>query len=223
MARLPRLALAGRPHYVLQRGHNGSPIFVDAEDRQAYLQILKEAIAANGIALHAYALGDAEVRLLVTPAQAEGVSRLMQAVGRRYVAGFNRRHGRHGTLWSGRFKSTVVDDAHVIDCVRHIETLPSGPVGSQWSSAGHHIGAASSPLIREHPSYWSIGNTPFDREAQYRRLLDEPLDEALSAAIDAAIDKGWPLGSAEFTHQLASETARRLHPLRRGRPSSRSP
>lgn len=227
MARLPRLALAGRPHYVLQRGHNGSPIFVDADDRQAYLQILKEAVAAHGIALHAYALADTEVRLLVTPTEADGVSRLMQAVGRRYVARFNRRHDRHGTLWSGRFRSTIVDDSHVVDCVRHVETagglgdearagLAAGDV--QWSSAAHHAGVRSSPLIREHPLFWSLGNTPFDREAQYRRLLEAPLDEALGRAIDASIEQGWPLGADEFRLRLAAETARRLHPLKRGRP-----
>lgn len=227
MARLPRLALAGRPHYVLQRGHNGSPIFVDADDRQAYLSILRESIAAAGIALHAYALGDTEVRLLVTPLEADGVGRLMQAVGRRYVAGFNRRHGRSGTLWSGRFRSTVVDDTHVIDCIRHVETH-GDPVGNQlgsggstsdeWTSAGHHAGLRASPLIREHPRFWTLGNTPFDREAHYRRLLAEPLDPALATAIDAAVEKGWPLGSVEFSRQLAAETARRLHPLKAGRP-----
>ena len=230
MARLPRLALAGRPHYVLQRGHNGSPIFVDADDRQAYLLILKESIAAAGIALHAYALGDTEVRLLVTPSEADGVGRLMQAVGRRYVAGFNRRHGRSGTLWSGRFRSTVVDDTHVIDCIRHVEThgdaasrvqvsqVPQGSTSDAWTSASHHAGSRASPLIKEHPRFWTLGNTPFDREAQYRRLLAESLDPALATAIDEAVEKGWPLGSVEFSRQLAAETARRLHPLKAGRP-----
>ena len=60
------------------------------------------------VALHAYALLDDAVQLLLRPPSDAALSRMMQALGRRYVAAFNRRHGRSGTLWDGRFRAGVV-------------------------------------------------------------------------------------------------------------------
>lgn len=68
---------------------------------------------------------------------------MMQAVGRRYVACFNARYRRTGTLWEGRFKSALVDsDRYALACYRYIELNPvrAGMVGTPgdypWSS--HH-------------------------------------------------------------------------------------
>ena len=96
MARQPRLAVAGELHHLLLRGHNGQAVFADDADRAAFVELLREPAARQGVAIHAYALLVAEVHLLVTPAQAESLGRLMQSIGRRYVALVNRRHARRG-------------------------------------------------------------------------------------------------------------------------------
>ena len=108
MARLPRLSAAGLPHLVEQFGHNGQAIFIDAADRVAYQSALSQAAAECGVAVHAYCFDKARILLLATPRDSEGLSRVMQRVGRRYTATFNRRNGRSGTLWSGRFRTTVL-------------------------------------------------------------------------------------------------------------------
>jgi putative transposase len=105
MARLPRLALPGRAHYIIQRGHRGGPVFDDDVDRRAFLDALREASAAHGVAVHAYALPAGEVQLLATPPSAAALSATMQALGRRYVGAYNRRHGQSGTLWDGRWRA----------------------------------------------------------------------------------------------------------------------
>ena len=56
MARLPRLSIAGLAHHVIQRGHNRQPIFLDDEDRLAYLAALRESAALHRVAVHAYVL-----------------------------------------------------------------------------------------------------------------------------------------------------------------------
>lgn len=226
MARLPRLALAGLPHHVLQRGQNQPPVFADAEDRRCYLQALQEATATQRVAVHAYALLDDQVQLLLTPPSAEALSRLMQAVGRRYVSAHNRRHGRAGTLWEGRFRAAVLDESsHLLACARHIERLPvlAGQVMHAadwpWSSAAHHVGRSRDQLVSLHPRFWGLGNTPFERELAWQRLLDEPLPDALSQQIVAAVAKGWALGSGAFLADLARATERPLAPRPRGRPA----
>ncbi len=225
MARLPRLALAGLPHLVLQRGLAHAPVFADADDRRTYLAALHEAAANLKVVVHAYVLLDDQVRLLLTPPSAEALSQLMQAVGRRYVSAHNRRHGRAGTLWDGRFRATVIEaDGWLLTAAREIEQAPqrAGLVGRAsdwpWSSAGHHLGRQRDPVVSAHPLFWALGNTPFERELAWQRLLDEPLPVAQQQQVEAALLKGWPLGSGAFLANLAGSTDRPLAPRPRGRP-----
>ncbi|MEY8876094.1 MAG: transposase [Leptothrix sp. (in: b-proteobacteria)] len=227
MARQPRLALAALPHHVLQRGQQHVPVFVDDDDRRAYLQALHEAAANERIAIHAYVLLDDQVQLLLTPPSAEGLSRLMQAVGRRYVGAYNRRHGRAGTLWDGRFRAAVVDaQSHLLLCARAIEQAPQrhgwlGPLADwPWSSAAHHVGRRRDALVSLHPCVWALGNTPFERELAWQRLLDEPLTDAVVQQVQQAISQGWALGSGAFLASLAEATDRPVSPRPRGRPSA---
>lgn len=99
MARQPRVAVPGHPHHLLIRGNNRQPIFSDDHDRQTLLVHLSNILREHRLALHAYVLMPNHVHLLVTPAAPEAVGRAVQSLGRRYVAGFNARHQRSGTLW----------------------------------------------------------------------------------------------------------------------------
>ena len=225
MARLARLAVAGLVHQVIQRGNNGQAIFIDRADREDYLRRLGEAAAANGVAIHAYALTDNEAILLATPTDASGLSRMMQSLGRRYVARFNRRHGRSGTLWEGRFRATVIEaERHLHACICFVELAPlrAGLVRQAqdhaWSSVRHHLGLASDPLLTDHPLYWAIGNTPFEREAAHRQLLERSLTAEQVLRIADATMKGWALGSDSFKATLEERTRRRVRPGLRGRP-----
>ena len=223
MARPQRLFLPGHPHHVIQRGHNGGAIFLDDEDRHSYLRHLGEVARESRVAVHAYALRDDRVHLLLTP-QAEGaISRMMQALGRRYVVAFNQRHGRSGTLWAGRFISHLVDEAAVLDCQCYIETgggaIEGGEASaSRWSSAAHHLGSRHDPLITPHRMVWALGNTPFEREAAYRARLQQGLPAATTLAIEQAMRHGLLLGDPTARRALERELHRPLAPRPRGRP-----
>lgn len=222
MARLPRLALGGLPHLVVQRGHNGQAVFADDEDRQAFLAALREATQQHQVAVHAYALLDHEVWLVLTPPTPESLSRAMQALGRRYVAGFNHRHGRSGTLWDGRFRATVVDPAtHLLPALLFVDTLAVRRGQSEavaWSSAPHHLGERRDALVSNSGAYWALGNTPFERESAWRRRLEEGLGEAASRQLEQAARKGWALGSESFLAEWSPTSTRPLVARRRGRP-----
>lgn len=225
MARLPRLAVPGLPHYLVQRGHNQQAVFLDDEDRRAYLAALSETVATQKLPVLAYCLLDDQVHLLVVPATAEAMSRMLQSLGRRYGAAFNRRHGRSGTLWDGRFRATVVEPGtHLLDAMRCVEQAPlrAGWTASAadwpWSSAAHHAGRTRVAWLSDPPLYWSLGNTPFERELAWLRLLDEPLADRVLARMMDAVHKGWALGSGTFVASLGAETDRPLAPRPRGRP-----
>ncbi|MGZ3159341.1 MAG: transposase [Burkholderiaceae bacterium] len=226
MARLPRLIIPDQLHHVVQSGNDRQQIFQDAEDYEAFLKWLRESSKLFKVAIHAYTLMPDRVHLLLSPTDETGLARMMQWIGRYYVPYFNRKYQREGTLWKGRYKATVIDpEQYFMPCCRYIELNPvrSGlaaePSEYRWSSYLHHIGARQDPVIMDHPKYWALGNTPFEREAAYRELTELALKEEEIRQISDFTAKGWALGSAVFKAGLEKKTQRRVSPTKRGRPA----
>ena len=225
MARLPRLILPAQPHYVIQRGNNGQPLFSDAADYLAFLGWLRTGAKTFKVAVHAYALMPDQLHLLVSPADETGLGQMMQWMGRYYVPYFNQKYGRSGTLWQGRYKTSVIDpDNYFLTCSRYLEFAPVGaglaprPLDYAWSSYAHHVGVRPDPIITDHPLYWALGNTPFDREAAYLALAEQALAADEVATVEKAVLKGWPLGSDAFKQALENRLKRQVLPAKRGRP-----
>jgi putative transposase len=225
MARTPRLALAGELHYLLLLGHNRQPVFADDPDREAYLAILRESAAHCRVAIHAYALLESEIHLLATPSESGALGRLMQSIGRRYVGAFNRRHSRSGSLWQGRFRTAVIDGATLghdatlqVECQPVLAGLVAVASDWPWSSAAHHLGRRRDPLIAEHTSYWTLGNTPFEREHAHAYSLGEGPKAVVAAAIERAVRQGRPVGGERFLQQVEVRTGRPTRVRPRGRP-----
>ncbi len=240
MARLPRLEIPRLPHLLLQRAHNFGCLAVDEHDAQAWQAALHQASRDQAVQVHGYGLWPQGFLLLLTPEHAGGLSRLMQSVGRRYGAHFNRRHGRSGGLWDGRFRTTVVDPAEsLLDALLMVESeagwqalatgrrvvadtpAAGGLVPPQWSSRDHHLGRRRDPVVQEAAAWWALGNTPFERELGWKRRLDAGLATRRAQSLADAVDKGWVLGGPPgdgFAALVEAATPRRLQPLRRGRP-----
>jgi putative transposase len=125
MPRLTRLSMPGQVHHILQRGNNRQAVFFDDEGRRLFLRWLGEAATAEGCAIHAYVLMTNHFHLAVTAESTRSIPRMMQSLGRRYVGFVNRSLGRTGTLWEGRYKSTILDsESYVLACLRYIEANP---------------------------------------------------------------------------------------------------
>ncbi len=230
MARLPRLTVPGYPHHVIQRGNNRQPVFVDDQDREALLGLLAEYAARHKVAIHAWVLMDNHVHLLATPTTDNGLPLMMQAVGRRYVQLFNRRHGRSGTLWEGRYRATLVQtDRYLLACMAYIDLNPvrAGMVARaadwRWSSHRHYIGQQQDRLVTPHPLCWGLGNTPFAREAAYADLVHQGIAADQQAKLTESALKGWALGDRAFLDQIEAQTDRRTTRGRAGRPALKKP
>lgn len=225
MARLPRLAVPGYPHHVIQRGIDRQPIFRDASDHEVMRGLLAEQSRAAGVALHAYVFMGNHFHLLATPAEGDALARMMQGIGRRYVRHFNTRVGRRGTLWEGRYRCALLQpEASLLDCMAYIDLNPvraglvEAPADYPWSSHRHCIGQASDKAISPHPVYWALGNTPFAREQAYAERVSKGLElEKVRALTDAALH-GWAVGEEAFLASLQKQTPRRLRKGRPGRP-----
>ena len=227
MARLPRLTLAGYPHHIIQRGNNRQMIFADTQDFETMLALLAENAQKFAVAVHAYVLMDNHFHLLATPATAEALPLMMQAVGRSYVRYFNNRHGRSGTLWEGRYRSTLIEtERYLLACMVYIDLNPvrAGRVTQaadwRWSSHAHSLGLRADALITPHALYWALGNTPFAREAAYGALVQAGVSAGQQSALTDATLRGWALGEEDFMTALQKKSARRVSKSKAGRPHS---
>lgn len=225
MARLPRLVVPHQAHHLIQRGVDRQAIFRDDEDYVLFIRWLREAAKQFKLAVHAYVLMPNHIHVLASPSDEVGMSRSLQWVGRHYVPYFNRKYGRVGTLWQGRYRATVIDsERYFMACSRYIEMNPvragltEHPWDYPWSSCSHHVGLKPDPLITDHALYWALGNTPFEREIAYKGLLEHVLTPSEIDEITTTTLKGWALGSDEFKRALARKIERRVSPGSPGRP-----
>jgi putative transposase len=225
MARLPRFDMPGVAQHIVQRGNDRLPCFAAELDYIRYLQDLRDVARENEVAIHAYVLMTNHVHLLVTPSKQGDVGRMMQALGRRYVAYFNGRYRRTGTLWEGRYKSCLVDsEEYVLRCYRYIELNPVRakmvcvPRDYCWSSYRCHAEGMNSLLITPHAAYLGLANTVAERCRLYTALVSEVLMETQLAEIRSYLQQGRALGSQRFQAHIRSLHGRIAAIQPRGRP-----
>jgi len=225
MARLPRLSIAGYAHHLIQRGNNRQAIFANDADRRMMLALLAEHGKQWNVAVHAYVLMDNHFHLLATPSTDDGLAKMMQAVGRRYVRYFNDRQKRTGTLWEGRFKSSLIQtERYLLACMAYIDLNPvragmvAQPGEYEWSSYAYHTGQRQEPWLTPHPLYWELGNPPFAREMAYANLVQAGIASVQQTALTDATLHGWALGEPEFVADLQKRTPRRVSKTTAGRP-----
>ena len=184
MPRRPRIHLNNAPLHIVQGGHNREPCFFGEEDYQTYLHWLGEALKREGGVLHAYALMTNHVHLLLTPAKAEAVPRIIIALGRRYVQYINTSYRRTGTLWDSRYKSSLIQaETYLLTCQRYIELNPvragmvKQPRDYRWSSYHTNALGKTGSLIVPHDEYLRLGRDQPVRLEAYRALFKAHLDE----------------------------------------------
>ena len=226
MARLARLTLPDHLHHVLHRGNNRQNVFATTADFERFLQLLAEYSIQWGVAVHAYVLMNNHVHLLATPLQDNnGLPRMMQAVGRSYGRYFNDVNSRSGTLWEGRYRSTLIQaDRYGLACMVYTDLNPvragvvADPASYPWSSHAHYAGQRIDPLITPHAVAWALANTPFAREAAYAALIQRGLEDSQHRALTQSVVTGWALGDEQFTKEVQKKTTRRVLQAKAGRP-----
>jgi putative transposase len=225
MPRRPRFNLPGIPQHIVQRGNNRDSCFFTEQDRRQYLEDLAESAEKYLCEIHAYVLMTNHVHLLVTPKDKFAVSQMMQALGRRYVYYVNHRYGRSGTLWEGRYRSSLVDsEAYLLACMRYIELNPvragmvAHPAEYQWSSYLFNAQYEASELICPHPLYLAIDGDETRRKHIYRDLCLADLDKKLINEIRESLNHDLVLGRSGFKDQIEQETGRQSRLGVPGRP-----
>jgi len=230
MARRPRSVVGGRLYHVQQRARPDAPLAYDAEDRSAYLDCLFDAALGLGLSVHAWSITGQTADWLVTPQRATALAEAVQQIGRRYVRRLNDRWARKASPFEGRYRAYWLSEPSfalwVMRWMDHRavrEGLVAEPQDWPWSSAGVLEGRRSPPPRAPFvalPTYWALGNTPFEREQAYQALLLSEAQPASGFAQDlhAALSQGRPLLSPQEWAALPERDRVRWLKRPRGRP-----
>lgn len=217
MPRKPRIVLPHHPVHIIQRGVNRAATFFTEDDYHFYLDALGKVSRCYSCAVHAYVLMTNHVHLLLSSRTETGISACMQSVGRRYVRYINHTYHRTGTLWEGRYKSSLIqDDNYYFICSRYIELNPvragmvDHPGDYPWSS--YRCNARNEPetLITPYNLYEALGKTESERAKYYQTLFEESIETNLIEQIRNATNKDTVLGDDRFKEEIEGMLQRRV-------------
>jgi putative transposase len=196
MSRVARIAIAGYPHHVTQRGNRRQKTFFSEDDYRLYLSLLSEWCLAHAVGVWAYCLMPNHVHIILNPATASGLSNALRETHRRYARAINFRQNGRGFLWQGRYASFPMDGAHVIAAAQYVELNPvrarlvSTPEAWPWSSTKTHLTGASDGVCDPRPL--------LDLVPDWHHLLAAGLESDAADALRRAERTGRPLGSEDF-------------------------
>jgi len=224
MARKLRLEYEGAIYHVMSRGDRREAIFHDDQDREMFLETLEQACKKTGWQVHAYCLMNNHFHLVVETPQANLVAGMKWFLGT-YTGRFNRRHKLFGHLFSGRYKSLIVDgsgngylrtvcDYVHLNPVRAKLLRPEQKLGRyRWSSYREYLRPAgrrpvwmrTGRLLGEMgiPKDSAAGRKQFERLMEQRRSLDDP--ETFKA-----VRRGWCFGEKTFREELKEQMGCRM-------------
>lgn len=232
MPRINRSFLPNVSLHIIQRGNNRLACFFQERDYIVYLEKLHEYSQKYDVAINSFVLMTNHVHLMATPADANGVCKMMQDLGRYNVRYINNCHGRTGTLWEGRYKASFVEsERYVLTLSRYIELNPvrarvvRHPSEYRWSSFGHNAMGVENKLVQEHPTYAALGKSDQERRSHYLALFQHALSDFTVQQIRDACNKSWALGDSAFKKHIEAQLGHPLPPFPRGRnrESSTSP
>ncbi|WP_428309766.1 transposase [Hydrocarboniphaga sp.] len=169
------------------------------------------------------------VHLLMTPQRSTGISALMKPLGQRYLQYVNRVYRRSGSLWEGRFRSSMVDAENcLLACQRHIELNPvragmvEHPADYLWLSYRNQGQSQASDIVQSHPLYRALGGEPEPPPSDLPGAVSTTTRPGVVDEIHQAANAGFALGNEKFREEVSLALGRRSAPGQPGRPKKRS-
>lgn len=208
MARPLRIEYPGAFYHVTSRGNERKPIFRDDKDRLRFLDILSQAIELFHLRLHAYVLMDNHYHLFLETLQGK-LNRASRHLNGVYTQYFNRRHGRVGHLFQGRYKAILVEkDLYLMELSRYIHLNPwrvkrsQDPFHYAWSSLRAYTGSAKVPgwlTVKEVLAYFGRG----DKRA-YRNFVREGISRGIKTPWGEVQGQAL-MGSERFVEEIVEK------------------
>lgn len=225
MARKVRVFVENTSQHIILKCIDGLTLFKDESDYVAFIKILEELNFSNELAIHSYVLMPLYFEFLATPLHADALSKFMQSLGRNYVGYFNKKYNRTGTLWEGRYKSSLIQDSlFLFDVMKYIELLPlkEGVTSTlkeyQFSSVHKNLFNKNNSIVSYHTLYKKLGYTDSERINGYSQIFHASIDKKQNEFISTCLDKQLVTGNLEFIKTLEELVGIVLASRNRGRP-----
>ena len=228
MPRSARIILPHTPHHIVQRGHNRQAVFTSDDDYNYYRQNLAAFKKAFGCKIYAYCLMTNHIHLIVDPgSNPESLALLMKRVAGRQTRYVNKLEGRSGSLWEGRYKSSIISaDEYLSACCRYIELNPlragivTDPAQYQWSSYGAKVCGRQDAVVDLPLFYLSLGETAQERQTAYKEYVFGTVPEYEIKLIREALQRGQLTGNNQFREEIEKKYGVRISDKKQGRPGS---
>ena len=210
MPRNARFVLTGQPYHVTQRGNNRQPVFFSPEDRQTYLDLVRDNLADAGVRVYAYCLMTNHVHWVIVPERGDSLAVLFRRVHGRYAQYLNIRRRCSGHLWQARFFSCVLSSAHLDVALRYVERNPVRALMTEaaesylWSSAAVH--SASEPIddgLLDLSIWHNVGGT-----MAWRGMLAHHDPMPLVHMLRRCTFGERPFGDEQFLQSVEAQTGR---------------
>ncbi len=218
MARRVRLFIEDTAQHIILNGISSSVIFREEIDYKIFISFINDIKYL--LKIHAYILMPNSFEFIATPSNKDSLSKFMQILGRRYVGYFNKKYNRKGTLWEGRYKSSIVEDSYVLYVMRYIESLPKNivdePTKYKFSSIHCNLLHIEDNLITYHKTYKSLGYRDSDRIKFYSQIFY--MDSRYDKFIKRCLEKQLITGSLDYIKKVEKLVGLRLREKKRGRP-----
>ncbi|XOV88896.1 MAG: transposase [Pseudomonadota bacterium] len=206
MSRPVRIEFPGAHYHVTSRGTNEQAVFLDEDDRGTFLNVLSGVVERFGWQLHSYVLMDNHYHLVVAVPEAN-LSKGMRQLNGVYTQHFNRRHGREGSLFQGRFRSILFEpESYLLPLCRHVVLNPvrasaiRSPNSHRWSSYRALAGTVKAPVyLHTRAILAAFSKQPDEARRQYREYVRAGIGEA-SPLADRAHQV--LLGSPSFLNEM---------------------
>jgi len=219
LARKVRLFFDNIANHIVVKGINQEKIFRDESDFLFYKNLLEEISKNLYVSIHSYSLMPNYIHLLCTFEDKDSQARFMQSLGLKYVSYYNKKYKRSGTIWEGRYKSSLVEDKFILSVMRYIETISH----ARYSSHINNSQDISDKTIKEHDMYTFLGKDEQDRAQLYKKhFINNPLKRDIKNFIEENLNKQSITGSLEFYKKLEALVGEPLVAKKRGRPKKKS-
>ncbi|MCX5681192.1 MAG: transposase, partial [Candidatus Omnitrophica bacterium] len=189
-------------------------------------ECLKKTKEKTQSKIYAYCLMTNHVHFLIEPSSEDGLAEMMQSIGRRYVPYINLRYQRTGTLWEGRYKSSLVDkDEYFAACSRYIELNPvrakivASPEEYPWSSFRSKTTGECEDILDRDYFYLDIGKTDKERQENYYQWVLEGIPEEELAFIRLTTQRCGIMGNDIFHGVIEKALGRSVILKTKGRPN----
>ena len=220
MARMARVVVPGYPHHILQRGSRKQQTFFSPDDYHYYRWLLATRRRETGVEVWAWCLMPNHVHLVVVPERERSLADCCAFVHKRYADRVNTRQGWTGHLWQARYRSFVMDEAHLLAAVRYVELNPvrarlcETPTQWPWSSVHAHLAGRSDDLVTVEPM--------LQRVSDWHRYLSAGSSPRMEDRLRRHTQNGRPAGDEAFIARMERITGRVLAKRKPGpRPNHR--